>query len=302
MEAQARPWPIPPAAPDGGIVIHHVSDTHFGYRPWSFDESNHLLRDLNEGLIPLPDVVVLTGDIIDGIDVPYEDAYAKEWLDVAGPDRGVPLLACVGNHDLRMRVPNTRAAWEATYGRQGNTYVDVAGWRIVTFCVDVHAWNEPWVVPEATWDWMGEVIAAAPGGVILANHFPPVELGGLVDIDYLQPPARLAELVSDYPQVAGMLAGHTHWPASDPRAAAMVPIGSRTNFPVLTDISAMLTLPTGLSRDQSAQVPSISAYVTVTPDLWEVRYRHHGPRAWAGPGGARVTRLHTDTGVESRCM
>lgn len=302
MEAQARPWPIPPPAPDGGLLIHHVSDTHFGYRPWSYDESNHLLRDLNEGLVPLPDVVVLTGDIIDGADVPYEDAYAKAWLDVAGQDRGVPLLACVGNHDLRTRSPNTRAAWEATYGRQANTYVDVNGWRIITFCVDVHAWNEPWIVPAATWSWLDSVIGSAPGPVILADHFPPQELGGLSDIDYLRPPAELAELVSSHPNVIGMLAGHTHWPADDPHSAAMITLGNRTNFPVLTDISAMLTLPGGLSRDQSAQVPSISAYVTVTEDLWEVRYRHHGPHAWSGPGGERVTSLHLDTGLEDRSM
>jgi hypothetical protein len=302
MVMPIRPWPIPPPAPEGGITIHHVSDTHIGYRPWSYAEANHLLRDLNEGLVPLPDVMVLTGDIIDGIDVPAEDAYAKAFLNVAGEARGVPGLWCVGNHDLRTRSPNTRVAWEATYGRPGNTYVDVGGWRLITFTVDVHGWNDPWVVPAATWSWLDQRIAEAPGPVILANHFPPQELGGLTNIDYLQPPAELADLVSSHPNVIGMLAGHTHWPADDPRSAAMIQLGSRSNFPVLTDISAMLTLPTGLSRDQSAQVPSISAYVTVTEDLWEVRYRHHGPHAWSGPGGMRVTRLDLVAGTETRSM
>lgn len=299
---QARAWPLPPRTPDGGLTIHHISDTHHGYRPWSYDESNHLLRDLDEGLAMVPDVLVHTGDIIDGADVPAEDTYAKVWFNVAGEERGVPSVWCVGNHDLRTRTPNTRAAWEAVYGRPGNTFVDVNGWRIVTFCVDVHGWNEPWIVPAATWAWLDSVAASAPGPVILANHFPPQELGGLTDIDHLRPPAELAELVSGHPNIVGMLAGHTHWAPDDPRSAAMIQLGNRTHFPVLTDVSAMLTLPAGLGRDHAAQVPSISAMVTVTPEVWEVRYRHHGPHAWSGPGGLRVTRLDLVTGVESRGM
>lgn len=299
---QARYWPLPPATPAGGLTIHHVSDTHFGYRPWSYGEANHLLRDMGEMLGPAPDVVVVTGDIIEGVDVAAEDAYAQTWLNAAGEGRGVPGVWAVGNHDLRTRVPNTRAAWEATYGRPGNTYVDVAGWRIVTFCVDQHGWNEPWIVPAATWAWLDSVAASAPGPVILANHFPPHELGGLTDIDHLRPPAELAELVSSHPNIVGMLAGHTHWAPDDPRSAAFIQLGSRSAFPVLTDVSAMLTLPDGMGRDHAGRVGSISAFVTVTPEVWEVRYRHHGPHAWSGPGGERVTRLHLDTGLESRCM
>ena len=295
-QTQTRPWPVPPT---GGLVIHHVSDTHFGYRSWSHAEGDHMLRDLSEGLIPPVDVLVHTGDIVDGPNLAAEDAYAKKWLTAAG--KNVPSVWAVGNHDLRDRAPTTRAAWESAYGRPGNTYVDVDGHRIVTFTVDSHTLNADWIVPEATWTWLDKVASDAPGPVILAEHFPPWELGVDLTLGALQPPARFAEFVSAHPNVVGMLAGHMHWDPGDQRSAVMLNIGNRTAFPVLTDVSAMLTIST-LTRDQSAQLPSVSAYVRVLPDLWEVRYRHHGPHAWLGPGGMRVTRLHLDTGVEERCM
>lgn len=293
---QTRLWPIPPT---GGLLIHHVSDTHVGYRAWSHAECEHMLRDLNEGLIPPVDAMVHTGDIVDGPNLPTEDPYAKQWLTALG--KNVPSIWAVGNHDLRDRTPTTRAAWEQAYGRPGNTYIDVDGHRLVTFTVDSHTFNADWVVPEATWSWLDEVAAHAPGPVILAEHFPPWELGVDLTLGALQPPARLAELVSDHPNIVGMLAGHMHWAPEDERSAVMITLGNRQRFPVLTDVSSMLSLD-GRSRDQSAQLPSISTYVRVLPDLWEVRYRHHGPHAWSGPGGMRVTRLHLDTGVEERCM
>jgi 3',5'-cyclic-AMP phosphodiesterase len=298
MPAQTRPWPVPPLLLEGGLTVHHISDTHIGYRAWSHAESAHMLRDLNDGLIPPVDVCVHTGDIVDGPDLPTEDPYARSWLTSAA--KGAPSVWAVGNHDLRDRTPTTRAAWEAVYGRPGNTYVDVAGYRVVTFTVDSHTINADWVVPEATWSWLDQVTAAAPGPVVLAEHFPPWELG-VAEMNALQPPERFAELVSDHPQIVGMLAGHMHWEPSDERSAVMLQVGNRTNFPVLTDVSSMLSI-SGLSRDQSAQLPSVSAYVTILPDLWEVRYRHHGPHAWSGPGGMRVTRLHLDTGEETRTM
>jgi len=57
-----------------------------------------------------------------------------------------------------------------------------------------------------------------------------------------------------------------------------------------------------LSRDQSAQLQSHSAYVTVLEDRWEVRYRAHGTHAWSGPNGQRVTTLDLQTRKVRRSM
>lgn len=280
---ESRPWPL---LPDDGLTLHHISDTHIGYRPWSYAESDHMLDDLNYGLIGPVDAMVHTGDIVDGADLGTEDVYAEGWLYDAA--RNAHSLWAMGNHDVRTRVPHTRAAWEHAYGRSANTFLDVDGYRIVTWAVDDHTWDDDWIVPDATWDWLDDVIGAAPGPVVLAQHFPPWELTNW-RVNSLQPSAKLADLVGTYPAVAGMLCGHMHWEIEDTRAARFVEIGGRS-LPVLTDVSSMLSID-GQSRDISAQFQSYSAYVTLYSDRWEVRYRAHGTHGWSGPAGQRVTTL-----------
>lgn len=291
---QTRPWPL---LPDDGVTLHHVSDTHIGYRPWSYAESDHMLDDLDHGLIGPVDAMIHTGDIIDGADVDTEDRYAFEWLDQAA--RLQPDLWAMGNHDVRTRDPHTRAAWELAYGRNANTYIDVAGYRIVTFAVDDHTWDDDWIVPGVTWNWLDSVIMDAPGPVILAQHFPPWELTNW-EVNSLQPADRLDDVISGHPAVVGMLCGHMHWEINDTRAARFVTIGGRA-IPVLTDVSSMLSLD-GHSRDESAQIQSHSAYVTLYPDRWEVRYRAHGTHAWSGPAGQRVTTLNLADATVTRGM
>jgi len=291
---ESRPWPLPSS---DGLLIHHVSDTHFGYRPWSFAESDHMLDDLRQGLIPPVDVLVHTGDITDH-GRPAEDAYALDWLKQA--ELQAPSLIAMGNHDVRDRPVHTRATWEKVYGRSANTFVDVQGVRLVTFAVDSFTGHaSPWIVPDATWDWLDGVVAAAPGPVILVNHYPPKELG-VKSANSLQPASRLDDLVHGHPKITGMLCGHMHKDLSDPAAAQFLTIGGRP-LPVLCDISSMLSIGV-LSRDQSAQLQSHSAYVTVHDDRWEVRYRAHGTHSWSGPNGQRLTTLDLKTGKVRRSM
>lgn len=256
-----------------------------------------MVADLEQGLIGDVAALVHTGDTIDGIDVPAEDAYALEWLDDAA--KGVPTLLACGNHDLRSRSPHTRAAWEAVYGRPANTFLDVEGYRLITWSVDSHTWDDHWIVPGATWSWLAETIEGADGPVVLAQHFPPWELTQWAG-NTVEPAETFAAIIGDYPQVVGLMCGHQHWDIDDPRAARFVTMGGRS-IPVLTDISSMLSID-GLSRDQSAQRQSYSAYVTLYDDRWEVRYRAHGTHAWSGPGGLRVTTLDLATGAVSRGM
>jgi Icc protein len=291
---QTRPWPIPPA---DGLLIHHVSDTHFGYRPWSYAEGTHMGADLLDNLVPAPDVFVHTGDITDH-GAPAEDAYALPWLHRAA--RGAPSLVAMGNHDVRDRPVHTRATWEKAYRRSANTFVDVGGVRLVTFAVDEFTGTSTsWVVPAATWAWLDEVVSAASGPVILVDHYPPAELG-VGTANYLQPAGNLDDLVSGHPAIVGMLCGHMHKDLTDPAAAQFLTIGGRP-LPVLCDISSMLSLG-ALGRDQSAQLQSHSAYVTVREDRWEVRYRAHGTHAWSGPGGMRVTTLDLAAATVTRGM
>jgi 3',5'-cyclic-AMP phosphodiesterase len=290
-----RPWPLPPS---DGLLVHHVSDTHFGYRPWSQAEGDHLEDDLLDNLVPVPDLQVHTGDVTDN-GATAEDRYSLRWLHRLA--RGAPQLVAMGNHDVRARKVHTRAEWERLYHRKANSYVDVQGVRFVTFAVDDYTGlSTPWVVPAATWAWLDTVVSAAPGPVVLVEHYPPQELAGVTPENYLQPASTFDTFVGDHPSIVGLLCGHMHMELADPNAAQFLTIGGRP-LPVLCDISSMLSLD-GRSRDQSAQIQSHSAYVTMREDRWEVRYRAHGTHAWSGPGGQRVTTLDLASATVTRGM
>lgn len=262
-----------------------------------------MLSDIEDGLVPTADLAVHTGDITDGTEnttnntIETEDSYAKKWLTRAA--KGAASLWNIGNHDIRDRTPNTRIAWEAAYGRLGNTYVDVRGWRFVTFSVDSHSSNTAWVVPDETWDWVDSVCADAPGPVVLTEHYPPWELTQSA-LNYLEPSSKLDSLVAARTNIAGMLCGHMHYDIDGAQMTQILTIGGR-RLPVICDISSMLSL-NGDSRDQSAQMQSTSVYVEMTESSWRVHYRRHGTRAWGGPLGLRVTTMDLGAGVITHSM
>lgn len=284
-------WPIPRAG--AGLLINHISDTHVGYRPWSYAESRHMIDDYADGQIPDVDLSLWTGDITDdGADV--EDAYALFMINRISQAARRRLL-CMGNHDIRDRKDHTRAAWERVYGQAANTYVDVKGVRFVTFAPDSFTGNEvPWVVPDATWQWVDHVVSTAPGRVVLAEHYPPRELG-VSSNNYLQPSAVLDTLVGDHPSIMGMMTGHMHINMGDSRMASFLEIGGR-KIPVICDVSSMLSI-NDQARDVSGQYPSWSAFVIIEEGFWDVRYRNHGAHQWDGPSGARSTRMDLSTGT-----
>jgi 3',5'-cyclic-AMP phosphodiesterase len=293
----SRPWPL--VSPGDAVLVNHVSDTHFGYRPWSYAESNSMLDDYAKGLVPPVDLLLHTGDITDhGTD--DEDFFAVNWLSTVG-ERAAQSLWTMGNHDIWVRPVHTRATWEARYGRSANTFVDVRGIRFVTFAVDSMTMNSQlWAPPESTWDWVDSMTIGFNGPVVIVNHYPPQELG-VTDLNALFPPARLNELIGDNPNVIGFMCGHMHLDLSEPRLASFLTLGGR-KLPVLCDISSMLSLEGQPGRDQSGRIESISSYVEITPEVWRVHYRRHGGHAWGGPGDLRVTTMDLGHATVSRGM
>lgn len=292
-----RPWPL--ISRNDSVLVNHVSDTHFGYRLWSYSESDSMLQDYKQGLVPDVDLFLHTGDITDhGRD--DEDIYANNWLDTAG-ESAAESLWVMGNHDIWVRPVHTRATWEKVYGRKANTFVDVKGIRFVTFAVDSMTMNSQlWAPPESTWDWVDSVTKSFNGPVVITNHYPPKEIG-VSDLNALCPPARLNELVGDNPNIIGIMCGHMHLDLNEPRLASFFTLGGR-KLPILTDISAMLSLEGEPGRDQSGKIQSTSAYVEITPEIWRVHYRRHGTHLWGGPGDLRVTTMNLTEGTVTRGM
>jgi hypothetical protein len=307
----ARNWPLPPstafANPDGSActTIHLVSDSHFGYRPWvlSGGIGDHMLRDIQQGLIPPVHALVHTGDIIDDVSefggvspLSAQDNYAIGWLNQA--NLGAPSLWAPGNHDLWDRPNRLRSEWEAVYGRPGNSYIDVNGYRIVGFCPNYHSSpDDVWQVDDATWSYLDSACGGTSNPVVLADHYPPYELG---TSESIQPSASLDSLVSGHPNIVGMVTGHMHYDIATQNAITFTTIGGRS-LPIISAPSAVFSQYIA-SRDQSARVPTISLYVSFYPSRWEVRYRMHGRHGWGGPNGLRVTSMDLTSGTITHGM
>lgn len=307
--AHTRPWPAPPR---DGVTIQQLTDTHFGYEPWSFQEADSSLGDFTSAMIEHTQAVIHTGDITDdggqvspstpAEDGIKQDSYALSWLPKAS--RGLPDLWCTGNHDLRDRTAgNTRVQWENVYGRKANTYLDVPGMRFISLSPDScdrgtspRGSHDPWIIPQATLDWADSVIASAPDRVVLCNHYPLVEMGAP---DWPEPEDGMDALISDNPKVFAYLSGHMHWQPNDARVTQLLTVGNRQHFPAICATSLPFHPPSvdgGDAYIAGHYSSAWSTWHTFLDDRIEVRFRNHGARMWGGPGGLHVVTLNVTDG------
>src|SRR5690242_17431525 len=98
------------------FVVAHLSDTHFGI-PGAADRVRRVLDHLH-AMRPLPDVLVVSGDITDhGLPEEYDDARA-----VLGTWGGV-LAVCPGNHDVRSAYVDAFGPAETVVAHGGRRFV-----------------------------------------------------------------------------------------------------------------------------------------------------------------------------------
>ena len=200
------------------MILAQLSDPHIvapGKRPrvpagfGAVDTSAFLSRavaDINR-LDPLPDVVAITGDLVDLGDPAEYDQLRR----LLGP-LSMPVFVIPGNHDSR---ENLRAAFG------GDGYLPAAGFlqfavenypvRLVGLDTHVPGKHFGLLCGERL-AWLDRTLAAAPDRpTLLLMHHPPF----LTGIDYmdrmgLQDAAAFAAVVARHPQIERILCGHLH--------------------------------------------------------------------------------------------
>lgn len=190
------------------MLIAQLTDIHLGFEPGNPDELN--ARRLDQAIAAVlahePDLVLATGDLTEHGD---PDSYAR--LRKAFAAMPVPVLPCLGNHDLREAF---RAAFpEAPVEGGFVQYVhDDPRLRIVVLDT-LEEGRHGGSFCEARAAWLEARLSEAPDRpVLLVLHHPPIRTG----IDWMtiapnEPWAeRLAEVVSRHPQVVGAVCGHIH--------------------------------------------------------------------------------------------
>jgi len=196
------------------MLIAHLSDPHLrpkGVLYQGLVDSNAMFEaavsHLN-GLSPRPDVVIMSGDLVDEGST-QEYAYARTLL--AGIRE--PLLMIPGNHDEReaFRRAFPDHAYLSTSGPLHFVAEDYGPVRIIGFDITVPGLHHGDVDDDAV-AWLDAALAREPDRpTIIMMHQHPFASGiPYVDKYDCRRGHRLAEIVSRYPAVARVLCGHIH--------------------------------------------------------------------------------------------
>jgi 3',5'-cyclic AMP phosphodiesterase CpdA len=195
------------------MIIVQLSDTHIrlpgklAYR--RVDTAKYLAAAVTHvnALDPQPDVVLMTGDLVDfALPGEYEHLAA-----LIAPLKA-PVFLVPGNHDDRdpMRQGFTAHAYLPRSGRLNYTIEDRPV-RIVALDTLIPREGGGEVSAEGL-DWLDRTLAAEPTKpTLVAMHHPPFRTGiSFMDGHGLRDAEKFAAVIARHPQVERIVAGHLH--------------------------------------------------------------------------------------------
>ena len=195
------------------MLIAQLSDTHItapGTLAYGrVDTAGFLSRAVAEveALRPRPDLVVLTGDLVDK-GQPEEYALLRALLEPLS----MPFFAIPGNHDAREAMREAFAA-DGYLPREGYLDYTIEDWPLRILALDTLVPGEGGgALRGEQLAWLADTLAAAPGrpSVILLHH-PPFRTGfAAMDRIGLAGSAELATIVRPHAAIERLLCGHLH--------------------------------------------------------------------------------------------
>jgi Icc protein len=207
------------------MLMAQISDLHVRPAGVSYKnavDSNRMLEDaivhLN-GLDPRPDLVLITGDLVDE---GQEAEYAELRRLLAG--LAIPHLLMPGNHDDRARLAHAFPEHDYLPKLGPKHYaIDRHPVRIVALDTTVPG-DHHGFVDDAGVAWLDETLAAkkdAPTVVLM--HHPPIVSGvPYLDKYMCRKPERIAAVIARYKNVERVLCGHVHRPILQRWAGTML--------------------------------------------------------------------------------
>ena len=195
------------------MIVAQLSDPHIvapGERLYGrLDTAEFLARAVAEinRLDPLPDVTVITGDLVD-LGAPAEYAHLRRLI----APLAMPVFVIPGNHDAREPLRQAFA---------GDGYLPEAGFlqyavehhalRLIALDTHIPGQGGGTLCAERL-DWLDRTLAAAPQHpTLVMMHHPPFATGiARMDRAGLDTGAALAAVVARHPQVQRILCGHLH--------------------------------------------------------------------------------------------
>jgi Icc protein len=200
------------------MLLAQISDPHIK-RPGALayrrvDTAAALARCVAalNALDPLPDAVVITGDLVDQGEL-AQYAHLKTLL----APLAMPYYLVAGNHDERaaLRTAFAERPELASGGEFVQYALDVGPLRLIALDSTVPGEGGGHLC-DARLAWLdAQLDAARARPVVVALHHPPFACGiGHMDAQRLDPraAARLAALIARHPNVERVLCGHVHRP------------------------------------------------------------------------------------------
>jgi Icc protein len=197
------------------MLLAQISDLHvrpIGMLYKGVVDSNRMLADAIEhlnSLDPRPDLVLITGDVVDeGLDAEY--AALRQLLEKLA----LPCLLMPGNHDDRERL--ARSFPEHGYlpaAGPKHYIVDSPPLRLVALDTTVPG-SHHGEVDEAGLAWLAEALEGARGApTLVMMHHPPIACGiPYLDKYMCRRPERIAAVIGRFTHVERVLCGHVHRP------------------------------------------------------------------------------------------
>jgi 3',5'-cyclic AMP phosphodiesterase CpdA len=198
------------------MILCQITDLHIkragrlAYR--RVDTTAYLARCVARinALIPQPDAIIITGDLVDFGDVEEYTCLKKLLAPLTAP-----YYLVIGNHDGRAALRTVFA--EHAYLQQGGEVIqyamDLGPLHLIVLDTQDPPHGSGRLCSERS-DWLAERLdESRQQPTVIAMHHPPFHTGiGHMDKIGLPPDdiTKLAEIVRDHPQVERLLCGHLH--------------------------------------------------------------------------------------------
>lgn len=195
------------------MIVAQITDTHIkprGMLAYGRVDTAPFLKaavaHIN-GLEPMPDLVILTGDVTDA-GLPEEYDHTRELLAPLKP----PLIALPGNHDRR---ESFREAFAEQMDLPESGHLSHTEERYLLRLVmidDTVPGERHGEITAELAEWLERTLSAQPGKpTLLALHHPPFITGIThMDVQNCRGAERLSAVLMRHPQVLGLACGHVH--------------------------------------------------------------------------------------------
>jgi 3',5'-cyclic-AMP phosphodiesterase len=197
------------------MIIAQISDTHIkspGKLAYGVVDTTAMLKralaELNR-LRPLPDIVVVTGDLVD-----FGRADEYQALKELLAPLTMPLYLLCGNHDdaatLRQVFSETQFDYLRIDAKFLQYEIDLGDLRLLALDTTVPGQSDGLLCADRL-AWLEQRLSQDSRPVVIAMHHPPFS-SGIAHMDRigLSGIAGLHEVIIRYPQVERIICGHLH--------------------------------------------------------------------------------------------